>query len=198
MPVKADLDLILGNLTQAVNDLQCCREFSLLMPEVRVNIVYARPRARNGNDVAAVDGRITMVNGYPHASGLPGWGTSDHMARLIIEVRKYNPEVNAGINFKCDKQIIAVVKRFAAENKLAFGWIDRTREPQKVSAVDGSSMPWKIAQLAARTGRVPDLFYEGDGWGKEPLFVALGRDAQGVARTAIKIAKLYKRMIGAG
>jgi hydroxymethylpyrimidine/phosphomethylpyrimidine kinase len=79
---------ILGNLVRAVDMLQNCAEFSLLMPEVRVNLVYALPKAKTADEVAAVDGRITVVQGLPHASGLPRWGASDHMARLIIEVRK--------------------------------------------------------------------------------------------------------------
>jgi predicted fused transcriptional regulator/phosphomethylpyrimidine kinase len=191
---KKDIaEKVLGNLAQAVNNLQGCREFSLLMPEVRVNVVYALPGARSGKDVAAIDGRITVVRGYPFASGSPAWGASDHMARLIIEARKYDSSINAGINFKCDTEIIKVVKTYAKENKLVFGWIDRTREPADVSAKDGSSMPWKIKQLVDRSGRLPDIFYEGDGWGKEPLFVVLGADAGGVVNTATDIAGRYKR-----
>jgi hydroxymethylpyrimidine/phosphomethylpyrimidine kinase len=193
MTKKDTAEKIMGNLCLAVDKLQRCRDFSRLMPEVRVNIVYARPGAASPAEVAAIDGRITVVNGFPLASGLPKWGASDHMARLIIEVRKYNPEVNAGIDFKCDEKIIEVVKKYARKNKLVFGWIDRTREPGEVSKTDGRSMPWKIKQLVGRSGRVPDLFYEGDGWGKEPLFVALGSDAVSVVRTAVEIARLCAR-----
>jgi len=193
MPKKEQAERVMGNLCIAVNNLQSCRDFSRLMPEVRVNIVYALPGAKSSKDVAAIDGRITVVNGYPHASGLPGWGVSDHMARLVIEARRYRPEVNAGINFKCDDGIIAVVKKYARENKLLFGWIDRTGEPDEASKVDGRSMPWKVKHMVARYGRVPDLFYEGDGWGKEPLFMTLGSDAVGVVKTAIGIARLYAR-----
>jgi len=163
------------------------------MPEVRVNLVYALPGAVSGKQVAAVDGRITVVRGYPFASGSPAWGASDHMARLIIEARKYNPGVNAGINFKCNSEIIILVKKYAMENNLVFGWIDRTREPADVSARDGSSMPWKIKQLVDQAGRLPDIFYEGDGWGKEPLFVLLGIDAVSVVKKATDIARKYKQ-----
>ena len=192
MKKKDNAERILGNLAQAVNNLQGCRDFSLLMPEVRVNVVYALPGAKSGREVAAIDGRITVVRGYPHASGSPAWGASDHMARLIIEARKYSAGINAGINFKCDTEIIKVVKKYAGDNKLVFGWIDRSREPAEVSARDGSSMPWKIKQLVDQSGRLPDVFYEGDGWGKEPLFVVLGIDAVSVVRTAIAIARKCK------
>lgn len=193
MNKKDTAERILGNLAQAVNKLQGCREFSLLMPEVRVNVVYALPGAKSGREVAAIDGRITVVRDYPFASGSAAWGASDHMARLIIEARKYNKDVNAGINFKCDNEIIKIVKMYAKDNKLVFGWIDRTVEPADVSARDGSSMPWKVRQLVEQSGRLPDVFYEGDGWGKEPLFVILGIDAVSVVKTATDIARKYKK-----
>ena len=186
---------ILGNLIQAVDLLEKSREFAYLMPEVRVNIVYALPNAKSSKEVAAVDGRITVVRGYPRAAGLPVWGASDHLARLIIESRKYAPSINAGINFKCDRQIIEIVKKYAREKGISSGWIDRTQEPDEVSLKDGSSMPWKIKQLVRQCGEVPSLFYEGDGWGKEPLFVALGDNAVEVARMAIEIAREYKKSL---
>ena len=187
--------MVPGNLAEAVEMLRNCPEFSRLVPEVRVNLVYALPEAETPEEVAAIDGRITVVQGLPHASGLPRWGASDHMARLIIEVRKYDPTINAGINFKCDKTVIEVVKEYCSEQGILFGWIDRSQEPAEVTEQDGTSMPWKIKQLASNYGGIPRLFYEGEGWGKEPLFVALGTDAVEVAGIAIEIAQRYQRVI---
>jgi hydroxymethylpyrimidine/phosphomethylpyrimidine kinase len=188
---SAEKARILGNVLEAVTLLRACREFSLLMPEVRVNIVHALPGARTGKDVAAIEGRITVVNGRPHPSGLPVWGASDHMARLVIEVRKYNSAVNAGINFKCDDRVIRVVKKYAREKGMTFGWIDRTREPKSASTVDGASMPWKVKHMSEKFGAVPTVFYEGDGWGKEPLFMLVGESAVSVTEQAIDIARQY-------
>ena len=180
---------ILGNLLTAVEMLEECPEFSSLMPEVRVNIAYALPEAKTPQDVAAIDGRITVVQGKPHASGLPRWGASDHMARLLLEVRKYDSSINAGINFKCDAKIIEVAKKYCSEKGYLFGWIDRTKEPEEVIRRDGTSMPWKIRYLVETFGELPKLFYESEGWGKEPLFVAIGKTAVGVAGIAIEIAQ---------
>ena len=180
---------VLGNLVSAVEMLQGCPEFSYLIPEVRVNLVYALPEAKTPSEVAAIDGRITVVRGLPHAAGMPRWGASDHMARLLIEVRKYDPAINAGINFKFDAVVTKVVKEYCSERDILFGGIDRSKEPAVVAERDGASMPWKIEQLFAHYGSIPKLFYEGEGWGKEPLFVALGNDAVEVASTAIEIAR---------
>jgi predicted fused transcriptional regulator/phosphomethylpyrimidine kinase len=45
----------------------------------------------------------------------------------------------------------------------------------------------------ANYGGVPRLFYEGSGWGKEPLFFALGNDAVEVTSIAIEIARRYQQ-----
>ncbi len=183
-------ELILGNIVIAVDMLERCPEFAWLVPEVRVNLAYALPGAKTRQDVAAIEGRITVVHGLPKASGLPVFGASDHMARLIVEMRKYDEKINAGINFKCEDRIIKIIKDYCCERKLLFGWIDRHCEPEEVIVRDGASMPWKIGELVRSSGGVPRLFYEGEGWGKEPLFVAVGGDAVEVAGMAIEIAKL--------
>ena len=198
MARKSLRQTVLGNVAEAVVDLESCKDFAALMPEVRVNVVYALPEAKTRKDVAGIDGRITVVNRYPHASGMPKWGPSDHMSRLVIEARRHNKNVNAGINFKCDKGIIKVVKEYARENKLKFGWIDRTKEPDEAADIDGMSIPWKVDYLVKQNGAVPDLFYEGDGWGKEPLFFALGVDAVEVVKTAKRIAAKYRKTGPAG
>jgi len=189
-------EMVLGNLVRAIQLLEDCPEFASLVPEVRVNLACALPGARTPEEVAAVDGRITAVRGYPHTSGLPRWGASDHMARLIIEARRYDNTVNAGINFKCDAAIIEVVQKYGAEKGMTFGWIDRTGEPDEVAGPDRRSMPWKIKQLATNYNGIPRLFYEGEGWGKEPLFVALGSDAVEVAEIAVEIARRYRQRPG--
>jgi thiamine-phosphate diphosphorylase len=180
---------VLGNLVEALNMLETCREFSCLMSEVRVNLAYALPKAQTSQDVAAIDGRITVVRGFPHASGMPTWGASDHLARRILEVRKYAAEINAAINFKCNQQIIEVVQQYCSERGLLFGWLDRSQEPDSVTEHDGVSMPWKVLQLFNKYKVMPRVFYEGPGWGKEPLFLVLGKDAVDVATISIEIAR---------
>ncbi|MFQ5997001.1 MAG: thiamine-phosphate synthase family protein [Dehalococcoidales bacterium] len=186
---------VLGNLVSAVNMLQNCPEFTLLIPEVRVNLAYALPEATTPQQVAAVEGRVTARGDIPHASGMPAWGASDHLARRILEVRKYDAEINAAINFRCDQAIIEVVQEYCSQRGLLFGWLDRSEEPKEIMESNGVSMGWKVKQLVTKYGAVPRLFYEGAGWGKEPLFLALGKDAVEVASVAIEIARRYGEKI---
>jgi len=185
-------EIVLKKVKEAVRLLEKCKEFSHLMPEVRVNVVYALPNAKKPIDVAAVDGRITVVKNYPKASGDVIFGASDHMARLILEIRKYDRSIRAGINFKCDSGIIEHVKKFCKENELSFGEIERKREPKGIIKKDKKSMPWKIKQLIKNYGKIPTIFYESEGWGKEPLFVIVDKTPIEVVKMAIKITRYWR------
>jgi len=182
-------EIVLKRVKEAVKLLEKCKEFSKLMPEVRVNIVYALPDAKTKMDVAAVDGRITVVKGYPKACGDVIFGASDHMARLIIEARKYDESIRAGINFKYTPEIKEKIEQFCKEKMLSFGTIDRRKEPEEVIEKDQQSMPWKIEYLIDNYRKIPTVFYESEGWGKEPLFVIVGKDPIEVVNIAIKISK---------
>ena len=192
MSKAGEAEAVLGNLLTAVNMLQACPEFTRLIPEVRVNLVCALSGAKTPQEVAAIDGRITSVRGMPYAAGTPKWGASDHLSRRVLEVRKYEPAINSAINFKYDQTVEEIAREYCTECGLLFGCLDRTEEPAEVAEQDGSSMPWKVKQLVDASGGVPGLFYEGAGWGKEPLFIALGSNATEVAGIAIEIARRYR------
>jgi hydroxymethylpyrimidine/phosphomethylpyrimidine kinase len=99
-----------GKMAVALETIETCKEFAAMIPEVRANLVYALPGARTRNDVLAIDGRITIVNGMPHAARKPRFGASSHMARLIIEIRKVDPAIWAGVDFANDPKLAKWLK----------------------------------------------------------------------------------------
>lgn len=189
--IEQEKDTILGNLVRAVHILESSEHFGLLIPEVRVNIVYSMENASRPADVAGIDGRITLVNGRVRAAGYPRFGASDHMARLIIEVRKYDRRYRAGINFAWTSEISNFLEEYCEKKGWDYAGIDRKMEPEEFSLIEGRSMPWKVKALVEKCGKVPRVFYEGPGLGKEPLTVLLGKDAVEVATEAAEIAKQY-------
>jgi thiamine-phosphate diphosphorylase len=176
-------------LAEAVAMLEGCREFSALVPEVRVNIVYAQDGTDDPGKVLGVDGRITVVAGMPKASGPIRAGVSDHMARLVIETSRHDSSIRAGLNFRWSEAISEYVQGYCTSKGLAFGCIDRATEPRELIGKDKGSIPWKVKHLVEACGSVPPVFYESRGWGKEPLFFLVGPDPAGVAIRAIEIAK---------
>jgi hydroxymethylpyrimidine/phosphomethylpyrimidine kinase len=176
-------------LADAVALLEGCREFAALVPEVRVNIVYAPEGTEDANQVLGVDGRITVVAGMPKASGPIRPGVSDHMARLVIETRRHDTSIRAGLDFRWNEAIFEYVQSFCAAKGLSLGCIDRAVEPKELIGKDKGSIPWKVTHLVEACGKVPPVFYESRGWGKEPLFFLVGADPAAVATRAIEIAK---------
>lgn len=186
-----------AELKAAVRLLENCPGFAALVPEVRVNFVFAPPGAAGPRDALGVDGRITVVGGRPKASGPVRAGVSDHMARLIFECRGYDESISAGLNFRWNESIHGFVREWCREQELELGLIDRTDEPGELIGRDRGSMPWKIARLVESCGgRVPPVFYENRGWGKEPLFVLVGPEPGPLAERACAIARGFAASAG--
>src|SRR5208337_4004239 len=129
-----------GRFCLALDQIEECREFASLIPEVRSNLVYAKKGARTRDDVLAVDGRITVVQGMPRAAGKPRFGASSHMARLLIELRKVDPSVRAGIDFANTPHLAAWLEEYCRARDWIFSVIDRRGEPDEIKAAEGASM----------------------------------------------------------
>ena len=180
---------VLGNLCLAVEILKKSKSFGRIIPEVRTNIVYCLKNAKDVRDVAGIRGRITKIGGYPFPSGYPGFGASDHLARKILEIRRYNPEYRAAVNFVYTKELGKWLEKYCRKNGIIYGGIDRTKEPKKIAKIEKGSMPWKVKEaIKSAGGRIPEIFYEANAPGKEDLTVIIGKSATDVAKRAVEIA----------
>ncbi len=192
--MKSENAAIIARLIQAVMEIEKCPELTPLIPEVRTNIVFARPGARTPADVAAVEGRITVIAGKPKAAGPVRFGASDHLARLVIELRNYHPEIRSVVDFRWNEKIHSFINNWAKEHKKTVGVIDRSREPTDLIGKEKMSIPWKVKELLTTTaGAVPEIAYETRGWGKEPLFILIGSDPVLLAERLTTIARSYAR-----
>jgi hydroxymethylpyrimidine/phosphomethylpyrimidine kinase len=180
----------------ALQLLQQCPEFARLIPEVRTNLVYARLDATTPDDVLAVDGRITVIGGYPCATGSPVFGASDHMARLIIELNRIDSSIRAGINFANNPTLAEWLRDYANRHGWVFSVIDRSREPEDLQREERPSIPWKVVEaVRAAEGRAPKLCYETASIGKEPLTFLVGADPVEVTEQACVIAREWARNV---
>jgi len=183
---------MLGRMMVALEMIEGCREFGPLIPEVRTNLVYARSHAKIRDDVLAIDGRITVVEGRPRAAGRVRFGASSHMARLVIELRKVDPSLRAGIDFTNTPHLTTWLADHCRTKGWIFSVIDRRGEPEEIREAEAASMPWKVAEaVRAAGGKAPKIFYETGAVGKEPVSVLVGRDPIEVADQACEIARKY-------
>jgi thiamine-phosphate diphosphorylase len=175
------------NLTQAMSILEKSHEFALLVPEVRSNMVMAKKGALNIEDVAGIPGRITVLNGLPKAFAEPDYGASSHMARMVINIMKYDPERRSAINMKYHPFLVDICQKLG----LLVSCYNRNQEPIGVQNKEGSTIPWGVKVAVKKIGAVPDVIYHTGGWGKEPMLVLLGTAAIDVAKMAVCLAKLF-------
>ena len=183
---------MLGRMVSAINDIEGCKAISAIMPEVRMNMVYAKEDAKEPKDVVAIDGRITIVEGMPKAAGKAKFGASSHMARMMIELMKKNPEMRAGINFVYTPKLGEFLVEYCKEKGWLLGNIDRSKEPEDMAEEKIPSMPWKAEEAINSTdGIVPKIFYEHNAVGKEDLTVLIGSDPIKIAKETCDLAEKY-------
>lgn len=183
---------LFGNILEAIEYIENCKEFTSIIPEVRTNLVYAASNAKAPADVVGIDGRITILNNMPYAVGRPKYGASNHMARLILELMKIDPSIRSGINFVSNPTLNQWIKNYCKEKKWKYSVIDRSKEPKKVAKDEGASMPWKIKEaVKIAHGQIPKIFNEIGAVGKEDLFVLVGNNPLEVATETCDIARAY-------
>lgn len=175
-------------IKKALIILQNSDALAEIVPEVRSNLVMAKENATIIEDVAGVPGRITTVKGKVRAFMQPDWGASSHMARLVLEIMKHDPQRRSAINLRYHPEIIEICQKLG----LKVSFYKREEEPEDLRDVEGNTIGWGVEQAIKRIGEVPDIIYHTGDWGKEAIIALIGCDAVDVARMAVCIAQLFK------
>lgn len=175
------------NIQRGLVILQNSEHMAELIPEVRSNLVMAKENAATIEDVAGVPGRITTVKGHIKAFMKPDWGASSHMARLVLEVMKLDPNGRSAINLRYHPEIINICEKLG----LKVSFYNREEEPENLRKVEGGTMAWGVEQAIERIGEVPDVIYHTGDWGKEAIIALIGPDPVDVAEMAVCIAELF-------
>jgi len=186
---KADM---IGRLYLGLEQIEECAEFSALIPEVRTNFVYASREATSPEDVLAVDGRISVVSGFPAAIGKIKFGASGYMARVLLEIRKKDPEIRSIIDFANSSEIADFLKTYCKEKRWDFSVVDRSQEPENLKDEEGEAISWMVEEaIRAAGGKMPRIFYVTGAVGKEPVSILVGKDPVEVAEQMCELARNY-------
>lgn len=147
-------------------------DFSILIPEVRMNISGAMLNAQSKEEVAGFDGRITIINGYPIASGEIKFGASNHTARLLLTAKHYDPTIKFVCNVKYRPEWI---KRLQSQSKLLLHEVMRGEQPESIKSKEHSTMQWIIERSYTEHNKIPDIIWDKGEYGKEPMIRVFGR-----------------------
>ncbi|QOJ78711.1 bifunctional hydroxymethylpyrimidine kinase/phosphomethylpyrimidine kinase [Infirmifilum lucidum] len=189
LAIDAERYRVLHNVSSALRILEeHGKSVAKLVPECQMNIAMSLPKhyARGVEDVAGVPGRIVKLNDSIKASSAPAFGASRHVARAVLKIMEYDPEVRAAANIRFSEEVLRILQ----ELSYSVSYYDRREEPPEVKRVEGATIPWGVETAVRRAGgRVPRAIYHTGDWGKEPMILLFGKDAVEVANMVVEVAK---------
>ena len=173
----------------ALQIVEGTKELSTLIPEIGMNIVYAKPNAVEAKNVVGVPGRIHSIGSYPRSVRTPEFGGSSHVARAVLTMMKFQPLLRSAISLRFDWKVIEICRRF----NLVVSSFDRAEEPLEVKSVDGRTIQWGVEQAIKKSSTMPTVIYDSGDIGKEPLIFLFGQTSLEVVQLAVSIAKDYNK-----
>jgi hydroxymethylpyrimidine/phosphomethylpyrimidine kinase len=175
------------NQIKEIYDFIQQKKFIKLIPEVRTNIAGALHDAKTRDDVAGIDGRITIVDGMPKAAGEIKFGVAEHTARLILSAKNFDKSVNFVMNLKYIPELIEDIMK---KSDLEVKEINREKEPEELKPKEFSTMQWLIKESVDKTGKILDIIWDRGSIGKEPMMRLFGKDSADIIEKLQKIFKL--------
>ncbi|MEA3457097.1 MAG: bifunctional hydroxymethylpyrimidine kinase/phosphomethylpyrimidine kinase [Candidatus Thermoplasmatota archaeon] len=153
------------------------------IPEVGMNVGYAQANAKTRKDICAIDGRIVKTQGGAIRCGKMRFGSSKHIASIILAVMAFNPNIRCALNIRYSKDNLKDCEKAG----FSVGSFDRRYEPSTIS----STMEWGTKDAITRLNHVPDIIYDTGAIGKEPMIRFLGKNPKD---TVDKIRKLSENL----
>ena len=158
--------------------------FARLLPEVGMNVGVATPYALEGDEIAAVEGRIRGTrDGF--AASCVRFGASGHVARYLLALREHlDDEPGAACNLRND----ATVRDALSSTGLTTVEVDRDDQPDEVREGEGGSMEWSARTAVRKADGFPDAVVDTGALGKEPMVRLAARDAEELIERVLEIA----------
>jgi hydroxymethylpyrimidine/phosphomethylpyrimidine kinase len=175
---------VINQIKEVYNYISESKKFSVLIPEVRMNISGSLQSATSKGDIAGIEGRITVINGYPQASGEIKFGVSDHTARLILSAKKFDESINFVTNLKYNPDWIITIQD---STDLDLQEIIREDQPSEIKKKEFSTMQWLIKESIERSGKIPDIIWDRGAMGKEPIIRLFGKNSKDMIEKLEKI-----------
>ena len=178
---------VINQIKEIYNFISRFKKFSKLIPEVRMNISGALHNATIKEDIAGIEGRITIINGYPQASGEIKFGVTDHTARLILSAKKFDNSINYVINLKYNPNWIDLIRQ---NTDLELQEIIREDQPEKIKKQEFSTMQWLIKESVASKCKIPDIIWDKGAMGKEPIIRLFSKNSKDMIEKLRKIIEI--------
>lgn len=131
------------------------------VPKKGVNIVYAANGATGPQDVAGLQGNITIFNRRVKKNGSAKFGASDNTAKMVLTAMKYDPEQRAAVNLMCSVDLASIMEEVGMTGVLVKG--------------KGNDVINAASQAIKKNGSVPDVAMMFNG-GNDAHITIFGKD----------------------
>jgi predicted fused transcriptional regulator/phosphomethylpyrimidine kinase/predicted transcriptional regulator len=174
---------VLQDLKEAIVLLESSDSFASVIPEVRTNVVMALPKAKSVSQVAAIPGRIVEIRGKAKAFEEPEFGSSYHLAKMLLITMQYNMNYRSALNIKYNEEIGKAIEIMGCGSYV----FNRSEFPDEVME---SEVPatWGVKLAHQNRGSVPDVLIDEGGYGIEPATYVFGLTSVDAVSKALKIA----------
>ncbi len=168
---------IIEELKKAIDILRNKR-IGHLIPEVSSNFGYALSYAEGIEDVASFPGRIARLKDSIINFCDPEFGSSRHIASIILTVMRFDPEYRSAMNIRYSRENVLKLRKAG----LTGGYFDRRLEPKRIKHKEGSSLEWGVEEVLKKMTNIPDFIYDRGDLGKEPMIRVIGRNPMEVTK----------------
>ena len=108
-------DSLLDELRESIKRAEKIRGLVDLVPEVGMNIIYAKKDAKSPSDIAGLSGRIIKAMGEPMSCGEVTYGASRYLASVVLEAMKHNLDKKAAVNIRGGDDIKPKLEKLGLE-----------------------------------------------------------------------------------
>lgn len=164
---------VLIRLTEAVSLLESSMNAQLI-PSTGTNLVYAIRGARDGRDVAGVQGGIVVREKNVHRSGPCAFDAGGDIARIVLTAMKFDPLMRSAAAIQFSRKTLAVIEDMFIECCA----LDRAKEPPGTTTID-----WGVASCC--TEGVPEVIYDHATAPHEALIRIIGENPVEIANNII-------------
>lgn len=172
----------IAQVAEAVKLIESSPTFVFVMPEVSVNIACLAGESDSPEDVVAIPGRIVRVKNSARAMQPPTLGSSRHLARILLLVRRRRKDLHAVINLRYDSKMSMILKALELRSLEIGGYSwSEGKDPTLEALTD---------KLLASKGEF-DAVIDSGSKGIEPNVYLFGINAVEAARLAIRASEFY-------
>jgi len=159
-----------------------------IIPEVQSNFASALPYAMGVGDVAGIPGRMIHVGDDVATLRDPEFGASNHVARIVLTVMRYDKEYRSAMDIRFSNEIVWICNELG----YAVDEFSRQDEPDDVKEREGSSLEWGTNDVLSRRETIPDVIFDRGDVGKEPIVRIIGKTPAEVADKVVAISNKLK------